>query len=328
METTASLSQLFAAPGLQDISCAVAAQDDLVEDNSAHFLLEVAEAAPVLIVEGEPQTDAVQSDSQYFLAALGYDATGKNAGSAASVFKPTLIDYQHLRGTDLSSFQCVVLANVPRLPAEEIQRLVRYVNSGGGLWVALGEQTDIPAFNKGFFEQSAGLSPLPLLQPIGDADDREKSMSLSPPAADHPATALLADTQRLDIDRARIYRRHQFDSYVGNSIAVLLRVQGGAPLAAEKSLGRGRVIVQGIPLGLAWGNLPLCQAYLVMVREWLWYLTEPGLIKRNLQAGEPVHVTQPLNSSKGRASLETPSGRVVQLASGFWKKRGDWYFVI
>ena len=314
VETTASLSQLFAAPGLQDISCAIAAQDDLPEDNSAQFLLEVAEAAPVLIVEGEPQMDAVQSDSQYFLAALGYDASARNAGSAASVFKPTLIDYQHLRSTDLSGFQCVVLANVPRLSADIIQRLARYVNSGGGLWIALGEQTDILAFNQGFFEQSAGLSPLPLLQPIGDATDREKSMTLSPPAADHPATALLADTQRLDIDRARIYRRHQFDSYVGNSIAVLLRIQGGAPLAVERSLGRGRVIVQAVPLGLAWSNLPLCEAYLVMVREWLWYLTEPGLVKRNLQAGEPVHVTQPINSSKGRASLETPSGRVVQLA--------------
>jgi hypothetical protein len=65
----------------------------------------------------------------------------------------------------------VVLANVPRLPADLVQKLARYVNAGGGLWIALGEQTDVKAFNEAFFEPSLALAPLPLLQPIGDAED-------------------------------------------------------------------------------------------------------------------------------------------------------------
>jgi len=180
------------------------------------FLLEVTQAVPILLVEGEPQSDPDQSDSRYFLAALGYSEDAKEALPSASIFRPKLINYERLSAEALSSYQCIVLADIPRLPADLVQKLVRYVNSGGGLWIALGEQTDVAAFNQAFFEASAGLSALPLRQPVGDADDREKFIGLTPPSPDHPATALLADTHRLDIDRVRIYRRHQFDAETGS----------------------------------------------------------------------------------------------------------------
>src|SRR5207244_2259059 len=66
-------------------------------------------------------------------------------------------------------------------------------------------------------------------------------------------------------------------------------------------------------LGLAWSNLALCHSYVVMVHEWLWYLTEAGLVKRNLQPGEPLQANVPLDGSNGHGSLETPAGRKAQL---------------
>lgn len=310
--TTVSLSQPFATPGLVDLAGRLVAEDDLPADNSSRFLLEVTKAVPILVVEGEPQTDPVQSDTHYFLAALGYTDEAKES-AFVSVFQPKVIGYQQLHAEELSAIQCVVLANVPRLPADLVQKLVRYVNSGGGLWIALGDQTDVDSFNQLFFEQNVGLSPVRLLPPTGDTTDREKFTAVVPPAADHPATALLADIQRLDIDRVRVYRRHQFEPDPGAPAAVLLRAEGGAALAVEKNLGRGRVIVQAMPLGLAWSSFPLCHAYVVMVHEWLWYLTEPGLLKRNLRTGELLQASLPADSSNGSCSLETPNGRPTQL---------------
>jgi hypothetical protein len=120
----------------------------------------------------------------------------------------------------------------------------------------------------------------------------------------------LSDFQRLDLDRARIYRRHQFDAQSGNDVSVLLEVQHGDPVVVERKLDRGRVLVQSIPLGISWSTLPLCQAYVAMLHEWLWYLAEPALPKHNLAVGEAV--TESANA-KTIAELTLPDSRTVEL---------------
>lgn len=312
--TSVSLSHGLASAGVVEITARLAAHDQLARDDSQSFLLQVSKAIPVLVVQGEPRTDPAQSDTQYFLAALGQGGGPGRKATNANVFQPRLVGYQNLAKEDLAAYQCVVLANVPRLSSDLLQKLSRYVAAGGGLWIALGDQTDIGAFNRQFVEQLPGLSPVSLKQPVGDAGNREKSENVMPPPAKHSATALLADVQRLDMDRGRVYRRHQFDfDSRSGSVPVLLALEGAVPLAVEKDLGRGRVIVQAVPLGLSWCNLPLCQAYVVLVQEWLWYLSEPGLVKRNLEVGELLSASQPVESSSGSASLEMPGGRAAQL---------------
>ena len=316
-ETTVTLSQSFPNAGLVDISCQLSGHDDLSLDDSARFLLNVTESAPILVVEGESHFDPLQSDSAYLFSALGWQASGETAAKTsalASIFRPKLINYEKLESETLASYQCVVLANVPHISEETAQKLARFVNAGGGLWIALGDQTEIAAFNKTLFASGAGLSPASLKQPVGDAMDREKFTALSPPSAEHPATVLLADTHRLDIDHVRVFRRHQLDTGGDKSITVLLRAEGGAPLAVEKTFGRGRVIVQAVPLNVSWSNLPLCQSFVVMVHEWLWYLTESGMVRRNLQPGEALQFSTAPDTGNGGATVETPVSGVAQVA--------------
>ena len=316
-ETSVTLSQPFPNPGLVDISCQLSGHDDLSLDDSARFLLNVTESAPILVVEGESHFDPLQSDSAYFLSALGWQASGDSAtktSALASIFRPKLINYEKLGGETLASYQCVVLANVPHLSDESAQKLARFVNAGGGLWIALGDQTEIAAFNKVFFASGAGLSPVALKQPVGDAADREKFTAVAPPAADHSATVLLADTHRLDIDHVRIFRRHQLDTGGDKSISVLLRAEGGSALVVEKTFGRGRVIVQAVPLNVSWSNLPLCQSFVVMVHEWLWYLAESGMVRRNLQPGEPLQFSAAPDTGNGGATVDVPGSGLTQVS--------------
>jgi hypothetical protein len=71
--------------------------------------------------------------------------------------------------------------------------------------------------------------------------------------------------------------------------------------------------VQAIPLGVTWSTLPLCQAYVAMVHEWLWYLAEPGLPRRNLAAGEAIVERAAAAAIPGQLTL--PDGRTVELES-------------
>ncbi|MES2572769.1 MAG: CARDB domain-containing protein, partial [Verrucomicrobiota bacterium] len=318
--TTLNLAHQFDGAGLFEVTCRLEGRDALAQDNAARFLVEVYERLPVLIVE-EPNTDApLEKDSAFVLAAFG--ARKGNETGWRSIFEPTVIEPAMLEGRELERFRCVILADVRRLAPGAIEKLEAYVRSGGGVWIALGKHTDAGFFNEHFHRGGLGLAPLKVGTPIGDPNDREKFFAIRTSLQQHPATALLSDFQRLDLDRARIYRRHQFDVFSGKDVSVLLQVQQGDPVAVERKLERGRVVVQSIPLGVSWSTLPLCQAYVAMLHEWLWYLAEPALPKRNLAPGQALLVSHPGES--GRLTL--PDNHTIDLQPAVASGEAQWRY--
>jgi hypothetical protein len=307
--TTLSLAHDFPASGTFDVTCQVEANDVLSPDNRNHLLVQIFERLPVLFVEDPISSEPLQNDAPFVLAALG----ARESSDWRSVFNPTVIDSRALASTDLNRFRCVVLANVQKLAQPVIDKLEDYVQNGGGVWIALGTHTDDRFFNDFLHRSGLGLAPLKLTGAVGDPNDRERFFTVRASSDSHPATTLLADFQRLDLDRARVYRRHQFDPFSGKDVSILLQAQAGEPVVVERKFGRGRVIVQGFPLGVSWSTLPLCHAYVAMLHEWLWYLAEPGLPRRNLAVGEALIESAPKPDST--AELTLPDGRKLELTA-------------
>src|SRR5688572_16664107 len=308
--TTLSLSHQFDAVGPFEVTCHLEADDDLRADNEGRLLVEIYERLPILLVEDPASPEPLQNDAPFVLAALGQRKSSDGKREWRSVFEPTVIESSALNATDLKQFRCVVLANVRNLEPEAVAKLEGYVHNGGGVWLALGSHTEEQFFNERLHRGGLGLAPMKIGAAIGDPNDRERFFSVRATSDAHPATALLADFQRLDLDRARIYRRVQYEAFSGKDVSILLQAQSGEPVVVERKLGRGRVLVQGVLLGVAWSTLPLCQAYVAMLHEWLWYLVEPALPKRNLVVGEAI--LEPANA-EDTAGLVLPDGRTVEL---------------
>jgi hypothetical protein len=198
------------------------------------------------------------------------------------------------------------------------------VRAGGGLWIVLGDQTDPVEFNSVYYSAGEGLCALPLTTPIGDEEETETYATVYPPSANHPATRLLADTERLDVDKVHIYRRHRFQP-VGDpgEVSVLLKTLAGEALAVERTFGRGRVIVQAFPLRAGWSNLPACQSFVVLAHEWLWYLAEPTAVRWNLEPGETFSVSFSGEVFQQRGTVATPRGAEVEVTG---EARGERWF--
>jgi hypothetical protein len=307
--TMLSLEHSFASAGSFSVSCHLEAADELLADNDGYLLVDIFERLPVLVVEDPPAEGP--ADAAFILAALGAQQSSDTRWR--SVFEPTVIESPALASTDVSRFHAVILATVQSLPPGAIEKLEAHVQNGGGVWVALGERTEDATFNGQFYRGGLGLSPAKLAGAVGDPNDRERFFTVRAASDAHPATVLLSDFQRLDLDRARIYRRHQFDLGSGKDISILLQAQGGEAVVIERKLGRGRVIVQGIPLGVSWSTLPLCQAYVAMIHEWLWYLSEPSLPKRNLAVGETL--AEKAADGNRTAELIAPDGQTHEVAA-------------
>ena len=101
------------------------------------------------------------------------------------------------------------------------------------------------------------------------------------------ATLIVRPNAQLDIDEARLRQYWLLAERAPDqeAVSVLLQSGSGRPLVVENFVGEGRVLVQTFPLGLEWSNVPLLKAYVVMIHDWLGFLTAPTTSRYNL---EPV----------------------------------------
>ncbi len=307
----------FSQPGVYAVSCRLDADDQLAPDNRATVVVEAVQQTPILVVETAANLTDVQQDAFFLQAALGW-IDGAPVDEK-SLYQPTLIEPATLAQTDLKQFRAVVIPSYTQLTKAAIDRLQQFVFDGGGLWIALGPRTDVEAFNQWLFSDGAGLSPVALEGIVengqNDASEDAVETSIDPFLPDHPATVELANHEQLDLGNVIVRQRFRFKSTAfGDETSVLLRLNNGEPLAVEKYLGRGRIIVQSIPMRLGWSELVRAQAFVVMVQDWLDYLSQPGATRHNLLPGEPISLH--LDSREpAQATLRTPHGEEIELVS-------------
>lgn len=309
----------FKETGVFALKCRIEADDELAPDNEETVVVEVVDEVPVLVLETAPEFSELQRDAFFLQAALG--RLDDDERSERGVFVPQLVDEERLERVHLNDYRAVVVPNLTVLKPDIIAKLHEFVSAGGGLWIALGPRTDVEAFNQHFFADSGGLSPLALdgivdesAKQTGDTG-RSVQTLIDAQRKEHPATAALADSERLDTGDVVVEQRFRFvPPPEGEDASVLLGLSNGETLVAEKYVGRGRVIVQGIPLRLQWSDLARSQAFVVMIQDWLAYLTQPRATRHNLSPGDPI--TLHLADTENRdAILHTPHGDAIELTA-------------
>ena len=126
----------------------------------------------------------------------------------------------------------------------------------------------------------------------------------------------LANTTQLDIDEARIRQRWLFAERpaAGEAVSSLLESGNGQPLVVEKYVGQGRVLVQAFPLGLEWSNLPLLKAYVVMIHDWLAYVTAPTMARYNLTPGTSIVAAAPQDAAGATSAAADHAARTRNFA--------------
>jgi hypothetical protein len=292
VSTTLEFSMPCGDAGSHAARAGLLAADDLPADSAAVVAIRTLDQIPVLVVDGARRPNSADiSETGFFLAALGHLPGVREPAKARAAFQPKIIAPAELANQSLDPFLCVVLADVEKIDPPDAARLAAHVAKGGGLWMALGDRTNVERFNEVLSSSATGLSPLQLGQITDEVPDTAPGWRVLPPTEPHPATMLLRDTKQLDIDKARVRRHHTVLPPVSANLGVLLTLETHAPLVVEHAFGQGRVFIQMTPLDRTWNNLPILQAYVPMVREFIWRLVDGKVSRRNLAAGEALRVT-------------------------------------
>lgn len=332
-EQTIFFTHQFGEAGAHSLSLTLEVEDDIESDNTGVSAVNVASELRVLIVDGRPADRAFESASAFAAVALAPSALTLDPeleANAASVsdeasddfnrdYDPTrdlirfLVDPQVLPLPDIATisdftdFDTIILADVPRLPAAVAASLAKYVSDGGGLLVAAGQKSQPDFFNGWKTADEASFLPATL----GEVTFAPAGQAFSPSARTlaHPALQKIADTSKSDFAGALIsnFRPQTIPDTLTKESSVGARLNNGDILLSSRRVGRGQVLLLGIPLDLSSGNLVTRQAFLPLIHELVYHLADPAAYQLNLEPGWEVNIG--LTGKRGRAIGEGLIGR-------------------
>jgi hypothetical protein len=274
------------------------APDGVAADNARYALATLPDKIPILIVEGDP----ARPDTRYLRDAL---APG---GSVATGLSPRIEPPSYLARGTLDAFAAVYLVNVDRLDPAAVESLETYVAAGGGLGFFLGEACQQRFYTDVLYRDGQGLFPLPL---AGRVELFEQAGADIEPL-DHPVFKSFLNQRNSFLGGVRVAfyfgAPPDWSADDDPSVRVMARLRNAAPLAVEKSFGRGRVAAVLTTSGPDWNNWCRNPSYVLMALELQSYLAnaepppEPSLV------GSPIVATLDEAEYQQHVRLIVPRG--------------------
>jgi hypothetical protein len=286
------------------------APDALARDNVLHFVVSPLEPLPVVVVD---RTGPGGEDSLYLLRALSIGEAPK--------FDITVRNPNAVTDDDLTRAAVVLLNDVPVSPALG-SRLLRYVDRGGGLFVALGPRATWPGGNT---------ENMPALSAAVDRSSGDAAR-LGALEYGHPVFEPFRAPRSGEFSTAQFYGYRRVITSAASR--VLARFDAGAPALVEQPVGRGRILVWTSTVDLTWNDLPLKPVFLPFIHRSMQHLAAYAEPKPWLTVGQVLDPTTLAKSAGHIAVAVAPSGRrlpvvsggpdVLQLSEqGFYELRGE-----
>jgi hypothetical protein len=320
-----SLAHDFASGGPAVVTAALP-PDALPEDDALSLALDVPREIKTLVVNGAPSA-VRHRDVAFFLEAA--------LSGPSSPVRPTVVDAEGFGKARLSDFDVVMLLDL-RSPGAKGAELASFVEGGGGLFVAMGDDVDPDRYEA----EMKGLLPAPLhvvktAAVRGTPGAAEKAARLAEVDWDHPVLRIFTGAAREGLESVRTYRYMLLkpDRKEGGT-RVIARYDDGAPALVEARRGRGRVILYASTLDPEWSDWTIRTSFLPAMQRiaaWLAGALDgrrdaPGVVgsPRPLAVPEGIRVAALLGpDGRERRDLATKDGVVVATPDrpGLWQVR-------
>ena len=282
-------------------------EDEVTADNARHFVLSPGAALSVLILESAGTSRDV---SLYLRRALDITEDGR--------FRVSTRRASSVRAADLAETDVVILNDV-QIDGASAERLRTFVQDGGGVLVAPGEQGGWPA-------SAADLLP----GAIGPVQDRIQGRGgrLGYLEYGHAVFEVFAGPRSGDFTGARFFRARGFQP--SPEATVLARFDDGSVALAEARHGRGRILVWTSTLDSYWTDLALQPVFLPFMHRLVEHLGGRAEARPWFTIGQVVDLANPealvtaglvstvadgLSEGFDQVAL-TPSGSTIQMPAG------------
>ena len=281
-------------------------KEGLAGNLAVDFVLQAQDKLKILLVDGDPQTALVQSETFFLTRAL--NPTGERD---ASLYLPTVIIPEGLNTASLDSYQVIILCNVSALADSVVARLQNYLRQGGGLMIFGGDRLQVENYNLKLGRSSPAILPGELrekrLTPEANGE-KIANIDLNHPALQSVKDALLQES--LKSTRVWGYTRI---AAAGKS--PLMTLANGDPLLVEQKVGSGRVFLFAATADRDWSDLPLKTAYLPLLQALTNYLAggKRGTLDPGITTASPKAIDLPPSFVGKSLKVTKPNKRQVDV---------------
>lgn len=282
--------------------------DALTTDNQRHAVAYVRTLVRVLVVDGDPSDRPYESETDFLVAALQPSRRGAEGG-ALQVHRINWLDLPNQR---LSDYDVVMMANVVDIHPEQLASLTEWVRGGGGLMLFMGDNVEPRVFNARLNGGAEPLSPLQLGQVIEPGEDEQRGWSMEAASRDHRLANVLSGLPADLVDAARL-RRYMSAELTEDSTALWRLAGNDAPVLAERTIGRGRVIAFAATADRAWTDIPVFPIFPMLLHETVTHLTSPAY-ERQLMVNQAMALPLPRRPIGGEVVVANPNNEIDTVA--------------
>jgi len=297
-----SLFVPFQNPGAVRITARLDA-DALPADNSRRAVAVIRDRVSVLCVGGSSS----RADTSVKLIAAALRARGN--GSGHENFTVQSAPWVALPAQDLSSFDVVILADVPDIASEQARRFEEYVRAGNGLIWFPGDSMKAAVWNKRSATGGTPLLPAVIERVVKTSDAMGVGGALDPIMPDHPVCRPLLSLPEDLLSEARFLKLLQIKP-AATSFTTLSLAGSGAPVLLEHAIGRGHVFMFTTSAGPAWNNMAVTPVFPMILQQMVTYLTAREFEKSRM-IGDSLSLSYGDQPDASDAVFDTPSGETI-----------------
>lgn len=274
--------------------------DGLRDDSQYHYVARVLDRIPVLLVDGDPSSLPIRSET-YALLPLANPDTGIAAD---------LVTATELETVPLSKYQVIFLCNVDRISYDRVASLEQWVRQGGSLILFPGNRVQAASFNDVFYHEGKGLSPVELREIAGDPT-RQTSVAMEPDAQPHPFLQRLVQIDAGIFSRTNVFSwwtatvNPQLESTVV-TVPMKLNDEARSPALVDRVMGQGRVVYWSVAADADWSDWPSSPSYIVVMFDMVREVVEGSLKVPMATVGQDLIETVDLGRYRNQVRLEGP----------------------
>jgi len=304
----------FEKAGSHVMEVEVVADDPLTDDNRYAAAVTIWDSINVMLVDGDPSGQPLQSETDYLSIALTPFTFGR--ARLADLVQTQTVPPNEINEAKLKTARVVVLANVSKLEPPQLAALTGFVNDGGGLLVCAGNKIDLNWYREQMFAAGNGLIPAAYGAPRGQIDESGKSSHIVGQRFDHAALEFFNEPANGDFSAAEIRKWNELsDINTDGSTVVLARLDNGDPFLVERRFGDGVVMQLATACDADWSDLPMRPFFVPLMQQLVTTMASGISPPRNIQTGEPAVALF--------ASVPSPPDTGEKVAEGRMRGLGD-----